>query len=337
MQLTAGGAAVSVTGTGNSTISLLTDNLDGTYTFTATNSTPEIEVYTAAVGGAPITSGTASVVYVSGGAVDLTNSTISATTPVVADGISTSIITVTLFDNTPVQLTAGGAAVSVTGTGNSTISLVTDNLDGTYTFTATNSTAETEVYTALVGGAPITSGTASVVYQPVGGPGVVDPTDAATTIVGVTPVVADGISESIITVILSDSNGNQLPASGGLLVLSTTGSGIISAVVDNTDGTYSATMTNNTAETVTLSGTVNGVAITNTSDVVFTLVGAPETVDPTDAATTIVGVTPVVADGIAESIITVILSDSSGNQLPASGGLVVLSTTGTGVISGCSR
>ena len=72
---------------------------------------PEIEVYTAAVGGAPITSGTASVVYVSGGAVDLTNSTISATTPVVADGISTSIITVTLFDSTPVQLTAGGAAV----------------------------------------------------------------------------------------------------------------------------------------------------------------------------------------------------------------------------------
>ena len=138
----------SVTGTGNSTISLVTDNLDGTYTFTATNNTAEIEVYIAAVGGAPITSGTASVVYVSGGAVDLTVSTISATTPVVADGTSTSIITITLFDNTPAQLTAGGAAVSVTGTGNSTISLVTDNLDGTYTFTATNNTAEIEVYTA---------------------------------------------------------------------------------------------------------------------------------------------------------------------------------------------
>ena len=144
---------------------MVTDNLDGTYTFTATNSTAETDsLYRISWWDTNLRVGTASVVYVSGGAVDLTVSTISATTPVVADGTSTSIITITLFDNTPAQLTAGGAAVSVTGTGNSTISLVTDNLDGTYTFTATNNTAEIEVYTAAVGGAPITSGTASVVY-----------------------------------------------------------------------------------------------------------------------------------------------------------------------------
>ena len=144
-----------------------------------------------------------------------------------------------------------------------------------------NGTAETVTLSGTVNGVAISS-TFDIVFTPVGGPGTVDPTDGATTIIGITPVVADGVAVSAITVTLSDSNGNQLPASGGLVALSTTGSGIISAVVDNNDGTYTATMINGTAETVTLSGTVNGVAISSTFDIVFTVVGDPGTVDPTN-------------------------------------------------------
>ncbi len=97
-----------------------------------------------------------------------------------------------------------------------------------------------------------------------------DPTNVNTTITATSPVVANGTDTSTVTVQLANANGNLLTASGGTVVLVSTGSAIISAVTDNLDGTYTATVTNTTAETVTINGTLDGTVITDTADIIFT-------------------------------------------------------------------
>ena len=65
-------------------------------------------------------------------------------------------------------------------------------------------------------------------------------------------------------------------------------------MTDNGNGTYTATVTNTVAESVTISGTLDGANITDTATITFT-VGAA---DPTNSNTTVVAApTSVVADG----------------------------------------
>ena len=100
-----------------------------------------------------------------------------------------------------------------------------------------------------------------------------DPTNGNTTLVAApTSVVADGSTTSSVTVTLEQMlGGNLLTASGGTVALSSTGSATIGAVTDNGDGTYTATVTNTVAESVTISGTLDGVSITDTSTVTLQL------------------------------------------------------------------
>jgi gliding motility-associated-like protein len=69
---------------------------------------------------------------------------------------------------------------------------------------------------------------------------------------------------------LSNANGDPLSISGGTVTLTTTGSASLSAVVDNNDGTYTATLTNTVVETVTITGQVDGEDIANNALVIFT-------------------------------------------------------------------
>ena len=109
-----------------------------------------------------------------------------------------------------------------------------------------------------------------------------DRTNSNTTLVASpTSVVANGSTTSSVTVRLADANGNLLSASGGTVALSSTGSATISAVTDNTDGTYTATVTNTVAENVTISGTLDGAAITDTATITFTDINAPILVSST--------------------------------------------------------
>ncbi|MEQ6118274.1 Ig-like domain-containing protein, partial [Reichenbachiella sp. MALMAid0571] len=122
--------------------------------------------------------------------------------------------------------------------------------------------------------------------------GSADPTNGNTTIAATSPVVADGASTSTVTVQLADAQGNLLTASGGTVTLSSTGSAVVSGVTDNNDGTYTATVTNVVAETVTISGALDAVAITDDAEITFTVGSA----DPTNGNTTIAATSPVVAD-----------------------------------------
>jgi hypothetical protein len=98
---------------------------------------------------------------------------------------------------------------------------------------------------------------------------VVDPTNANTTIEANTPESSGASLTSTITVQLANSDGSLLTMSGGTVVLSTTGSAELSPVTDNGDGTYSATITSALEETVRVSGTLNGAAITDTKIINF--------------------------------------------------------------------
>jgi len=118
------------------TLGSVTDNLDGTYTATLTSSTT--------VGTATITGTLDAAAITDDATVDftvwaasLTQSTITANpTSIVADGSSTSTITVQLKDADGDDLTG----VVVLNTTAGTLGSVTDNLDGTYTATLTSST-----------------------------------------------------------------------------------------------------------------------------------------------------------------------------------------------------
>ena len=101
---------------------------------------------------------------------------------------------------------------------------------------------------------------------------------ANTTIdVSLDSVIADGLTSSTITVQAKDTNDNNIAVSAGTVLLSTTGSATLSAVTDNNNGTYTATVTNTVAEVVTITGTIAGDAITDNAVVTFTPSNVPET------------------------------------------------------------
>ncbi len=101
-------------------------------------------------------------------------------------------------------------------------------------------------------------------------PGAADPTTSTIT-ASPTSITADGTSESTITVQLKDANGNNLITGGDGIALSTN-LGTIGTVTDNGDGgSYTATLTSGTtAGPATVTGTLNGVPMTDTATVTFT-------------------------------------------------------------------
>jgi len=98
------------------------------------------------------------------------------------------------------------------------------------------------------------------------------PATATSTVTASQATVA---TSSTITVTLQekDAEGNDLTTGGSTVVFSTqagTGTATVGATTDNTDGTYTATVTGATAGTVTLKATLNGVLVTDTAAITVT-------------------------------------------------------------------
>ena len=92
----------------------------------------------------------------------------------------------------------------------------------------------------------------------------------ATTTISASPTgVSVDVGSSTITVQAKDQDGNNLVSSGGTVLLSAD-FGSLSAVIDNGNGTYSATLTDTVTRTDTVSGSINALAITDTASVTFT-------------------------------------------------------------------
>ncbi|MGJ8736713.1 malectin domain-containing carbohydrate-binding protein [Zobellia laminariae] len=96
-----------------------------------------------------------------------------------------------------------------------------------------------------------------------------DPTNENTIIDATAAAHANGVSTSTITVQLADADGKKLTVSGGVVALSSTGSSTLTDVTDNADGTYTATVSGTVEESIVVSGTLDGVAITSTVEITF--------------------------------------------------------------------
>lgn len=81
--------------------------------------------------------------------------------------------------------------------------------------------------------------------------------------------INNGVATEEITLTVYDADGNLKGRGGDVVVFASTGSGVLSGQTDNGDGTYTVLVANAVAETVTISATINNVAVTDTASVVF--------------------------------------------------------------------
>ena len=248
---------------------------------------------------------------------DPAETTIAAQPTVIeADGASTSQITVQARFANGANRTVGGDAVTLSTT-SGTLSAVSDNGDGTYTAVLTSAnSAGTATITGTINGDPITS-QATVTFQS-GAPDPAETLLSATT----TSLVANGTDQSTVTVQLRDTFGANLTTGGAVVTLSIT-SGSLSAVTDNGDGTYTATLTAPTQiGTATLTAAVNGSPTGTTLEFDYTA-------GPADLAESTLQAVPdqITANGTAQSTIVLEVRDANGNLVGSGGQTVVFSTT----------
>ncbi len=239
----------------------------------------------------------------------------AAPTTITAD--ETSAITVQLKDQFNNNLTTSSGVVALYTTVG-TLSTVSDNADGTYAAILSTNISGTATITGTLSASAINDNATVLINE--GLPSMITSTIEAV------PELMTTDQTSIITVQLKDQYGNNLSTSRGLVALSTN-LGLLSAVTDNANGTYTATLSANNTGTgiATIAATLASVALLDDEDVTITE-GAPSLSQSTITANP----TSMTTDG--GSSITVQLKDQHGNLLSTSRGTVLLSTT-LGVLS----
>jgi hypothetical protein len=327
-----------------------TTNAQGHATFTVSDAKAETVTYSASdsTDGIALTGQSVSVTFGTL-AVSANDSTVTATTPIVATSTSSvsqthGTVDVTLLDGiSPV----GGKTVELSSSSTTAVitpSSQTSGSNGVASFTVTDPAAETVTFRAVDtsdNNLALTA-TAQVSFE---APAV----SASTSGMGVsqTKIPADGVSEATLTVTIADQFGNPLagktvtvagvvsgtsnpsttarviPAvdSGGSVITTTNGSGEIVFVTNDT-----------TAEsmTYTATDTTDNVTVTQTQNVTF-LAGVPQVSQSSVQANP----TSVPADGTSASTVTVTLADHNQNPVP---GITVVLTAlnGSGVIAPAS-
>ena len=94
--------------------------------------------------------------------------------------------------------------------------------------------------------------------------------DVNTSIITSSSKLSDKDNGSGVTITVQAKNGSSVnETAGGETVTLSASSGSITAVTDNNNGTYTATLTDTTAETVTVSGKISGVNIVDNASVIF--------------------------------------------------------------------
>ena len=251
-------------------ISAVTDQGDGTYTATFTGQTAGTATTLLATIELETVTQTADVA-VTLGAVSLSGSSLAVSEPTVAAGES---VTLTLMArDAGGNLLAGLTNVALDHTGGTStgdISAVTGHGDGTYTATFTGRTV----------------GTAATLQATVDGETVAQAADVTVVLGAVSlsgssfavskPTVVAGETVSL-TLTARDAGGNLFAGLTNVAFGRTggTGTGDISAVTEQGDGTYTATFTGKTAGTATtIEATIDGETVAQTADVAV-MVGAP--------------------------------------------------------------
>ncbi|HGZ0736254.1 TPA: invasin domain 3-containing protein, partial [Escherichia coli] len=237
---------------------------------------------------------------------------------IVADGQTTSTLHFILKDRQG-NLIPGQTVVFGTALAGTTVSGTTENPDGTYTATLKGVKAgDAKVSITLNGKA---FAVAPVTVKLTADNGNLSGDKSQLTAVPDT-IVADGKTSSTLTLSLKDVNDNAV--SGQEVVFSTTlADTVFSAVRDNADGTYTATLKGTKSGTAKIKVTVNN-AVLAVTEVSIKLTADSGNLDKGKSSLAAVPDT-IVADGNTTSAITLTLRDVNNN--PVAGQVALFSTT----------
>ncbi len=240
---------------------------------------------------------------------------------VVANGVSTSIVTVTLFDATNTQLPNGGDGVELFTTAGS-LGAITDNNDGTYTATLTSGTAApvTATVTGAVNESTITDN-ATVNF--VAGAAV------SLDVTGISDPVTAGTSSGV-TVTARDVNGNVDVAYTGTVAFTSSdvGAGVVlpaNYLFTGGDAGIHVFPSGVTGVTLVTAGEQS---VTATDNAVGSINGTQSAITVNPDVTASLGVTGI-SDPIGAGVpsdVTVTARDLFGNVTPAYTGTVTFSS-----------
>ena len=94
-------------------------------------------------------------------------------------------------------------------------------------------------------------------------------TDPDWSLVDATSPISVDVGSVTVIVVLKQTGGADVGASDGTVTLAVGGSATLTSVVDNGDGTYTSTLSDTTAESVTVHGKIDGTDITDEANVTF--------------------------------------------------------------------
>ncbi|WP_420178045.1 invasin domain 3-containing protein [Morganella morganii] len=304
----------------NTTFGTVNDNQDGTYTATLKGKTAGDAVIKVTVGGNALEVAPVTVKLTADSSnLDKDKSVLEAAPlSIVADNATESTVKLTLKDVNG-NLVSGQTVLFSTTLANTTFGTVKDNQDGTYTATLKGKTAGAAEIKVTVGGNALEVAPVTVTLTPDSSK--LDKDKSSLTAVPLT-IVADGATESALTLTLKDVNGNLVP---GQTVLFSTGLAdtTFSGVTDNQDGTYTATLKGTKSGNALLKVTVNSAELA-VAPVTVKLIGDQDNLDKDKSALTADPLT-IVANNTTTSLVKLTLKDINDN--PVTGQTVLFSTT----------
>lgn len=300
-------------------------NSDGQATFSVTDATPETVSYSAADSTDSVSiSQPASVTFAPETVNQAVSSVVANPTAVADDGTTASTITVTLRDHSvngsPAPMSGRTVTLAPSG-GNSVITPASSgsnvtNASGEATFSVTDHSNESVTYKATdTTDSVVLTSTASVLF---GLPLAVSPS-ASTVVANPSPALTTVGTGVTVTLLAGNGTTPEVGKTVSLAVQSASGNAAVSTTnpqVTSSSGVATFTVTDSTAESVTITATdtTDSVVLTQQPVVSFQEPSAP-TFSPS-ASTVVVTDSPQAADGLSEAIATVTAINTVGAPMP---------------------
>jgi hypothetical protein len=249
--------------------------------------------------------GATNVTVNAGSIPDAAVSTVSATTNIVASGLDSSVVTVTVKDQFGNGISGVSVDISATNGANAIDPVAATDINGEATGYVTHTVAQVVTVSADAGGIPITQ-TAQVLFVA----GDVDADNS--TIAGNSPVTADGVATSTLTATALDAHDNPIEGASVTFSVSPPGGGAIlmqPSGLTNALGQASGTLSSTSAGARVVKAVIDGAGITDSLEVSFD--AGPVDLDVSTVAAT----SPVTANGTSQSTVTVTVTDAQGNPI----------------------
>ncbi len=248
---------------------------------------------------------------------------------VIADGSQVADIEITLRDVNGNLVPAQPVQINASGSMNSLVQPGPSDTSGMAMGSIASTLAETKTLTVTVNPGPnqiILLSQPSVGF--VGDPANIDANLSSLSAAPSLALIADGVDSSTLSITVRDVNGNPVAAQNVQLTSDGSNNSILQPGPSDAGGATSGSMASTTAETKTVTATINPgpsqVQINQQPSLAF--IGDPATVNASNSSLVMSPTSGVVADGTQSSLATITVRDVNGN--PVSGQLVSLASSG---------